>query len=420
MASWTRLFIALTAVGCVVGVAVPAGLGWDFANFYDAGRRVAAGQIADLYNPLSAIDGQPPQGRTGFFGTPISALLYVPLAAFSAETALVLFKIQNVLAYAVTFGVLLTFYRRVVPGARQEQAQFAALFAFLCLIYQPFWTVFRVGGQTTATVLLLASIGLVAHTKGRMWGSAICVVLAALIKPALAPVVIFLACVSGVAYLWRMAAVLATTGVLSLVLMGWPVHASFLDLMLRSSRLTYAWYYNSSLYIVIDSLRTYAGPAAATGFLRAFFPGLAYAVKIAAVLTILWLTVRSRRERWSAAARRHFDVLMAVMLFLVWSQTVWEHYLSLLFVPLIFVVAARAHFSRQALALIALIFVTSLGQNLIVINWVRFGLSIDSVPELVGITLFKSAPLWLAMVFLWRHSGELFRSHAAPEWDRPT
>src|SRR5687767_13195777 len=96
---WTWLFMGLIGAGCLVGIAVPAGLGWDFANFYDAGRRIAAGQVVDLYSPASPIAGQPPQGSTGFFGAPLSAVLYLPLAPFPARTALVLFKIQNALAF---------------------------------------------------------------------------------------------------------------------------------------------------------------------------------------------------------------------------------------------------------------------------------------------------------------------------------
>jgi hypothetical protein len=98
---------------------------------------------------------------------------------------------------------------------------------------------------------------------------------------------------------------------------------------------------------------------------------------------------------------------------------VWEHYLALLFPLLIYVVAARGHFSPPAIAVVALIFVLSVGQNLILINWVRYGFQIDSLPELVGVALVKSAPLLLTMVLLWRHAGELLQSHAAPAWSRP-
>ncbi len=408
--------MALIGAGCLIGIAIPAGLGWDFANFYDAGRRVAAGQIPDLYSPLSLINGVPPQGRTGFFGAPISALFYLPLAPFSAETALILFKIQNVLAYAATFTILLAFYRPLVPGDNQARLKFTAVFAFLCLIYQPFWTVFRVGGQTTATVLLLISIGLVAHTRGRLWVSAICVVLAALIKPSLAPTLILLGGLTGLSYVMKLAAVLAVAGALSLVVMGWPVHLSFLDLMARSSKLTYAWYFNSSIYVVVENLRLFAGPNAASGAPRAALLILTYALKASVVLTVLWLAWRSRRAAWTDAARRHADFLLAVVFFLLWSPTVWEHYLSLLFPFLIFVVATRAYFSRQALIVVALIFVLSLGQNLIVVNWFRYGFAVESLPALVGVALVKSAPLLLTLLLLWRHADEWLSSHAATRW----
>lgn len=415
---WTWLFVTLTGIGCLVGIAVPAGLGWDFANFYDAGRRVMAGQAADLYDPLSLIGGQAPQGRTGFFGAPISALFYVPLAPFSAEAALIVFKIQNVLAFVATFGVLFTFYRRFVPGTQLEQSRFTALFALLCLIYQPFWTIFRVGGQTTPTVLLLLSLGLVAHTSNRLWASALCIVIAALIKPALAPAVLLLLCLSGLQYAYRMAALFAATGIGSLLLLGWPVHATFLDVMRYRSVLKYSWYYNSSLYMVIENVRAYFGQIAEAGALNVTFLALTYGLRVAVVLTVIWFAVQSRRGRWTAAARRHSDYSLTLLFFLLWSPTIWEHYLSLLFPVLIYIVAAHAHFTRPALAIVAMIFIASIGQNLIVVNWLRYGFSFSSLPALVGIGLYKSAPLLLTMVLLWRHPREWLRSHAAPEWDR--
>ena len=76
----TWVFLAILLCGAIIGIVVPAGLGWDFANFYDTGRRVAAGQIQDLYNPKSLINGEQPQGTLAFWGTPISAWLYVPLS----------------------------------------------------------------------------------------------------------------------------------------------------------------------------------------------------------------------------------------------------------------------------------------------------------------------------------------------------
>jgi hypothetical protein len=410
---WTRLFLVMLTAGCVIGIVVPAGLGWDFANFYDAGRRVAAGQSEELYSPDNSIAGQPPQGTTGFFGTPISALLYTPLAAFGPETALVLFKIQNVLAFGVAFGVLFSFYRAFPGPGAAAMWRFAAEFVFLCLIFQPFWTIFRVGGQTTPTVFLLAAVGLVSHTRGRFWISALCMVGAVLIKPALAAALLALALISGLTFARRLAVVLAVTGLVSILALGWPVHAAFLDLMQRSSRLTYAWYFNSSIYILGDVAGQFAH-----AFPAVFRLGVVYTLKATVVIGTVWLVARNRAEHGPAAARRHFNYLIAVLFFLLWSPTVWEHYLSLLFLPLIYIVAARAHFSRQALALVAAIFVTSVAQNLIVVNWVRYNVELDNVLLKIAVPLLKCAPLLLTMVLMARHASEFLRSFTAAAWEQ--
>jgi hypothetical protein len=412
---WSVLCLVLMAIGCAVGIAVPAGLGWDFANFYDAGRRVAAGLSAELYDPKSPIAGQPPQGSTGFFGAPLSAVFYVPLAWFDPPTALVLFKIQNVVAYAVTFFVLFRFSVVFVAGGPLERARFAARFALFCLLFQPFWTIFRVGGQTTPTALMLLAFGLVLHTRGRFWGSTVMVVLATLIKPALAPALLLLAAVSGLAFAWRLAVTLALTGLLSLVLTGWPAHAAFLDLMRRSSGLAYTWNFNSSIYTLLVSLRQYAGPAASAE-VRLALSMASWMLKGVVIVGTFWLLYRGRREIRPAPARRHFHFVLAIVFFLLWSPTVWEHYLSLLVVPLTYVIAAHAYFSKRALAIVAAILLTSVAQNLILIDWVRAHVAFDSLPALLAAAIVKSAPLLLTMVLLTRHRDELFRSYAAPAW----
>ena len=408
MRRWTSGFIVAIVIGCLIGIIVPAGLGWDFANFYDAGRRVVAGQAADLYNPQSAIAGQPPQGSTGFFGTPLSAFFYVPLAFFSAKTALILFKIENVLAFAAVFTLLLRFYRRLVAGTPLEQSRFTAIFAFLFLIFQPFWTIFRVGGQTTPTMLLILSAGLIAHTSGRFWPSALSVVLAALIKPSFAPAVVFIALVSEWAFTWRMALLWLLAAGLSLLLLGWPVHIAFVNQMIESLGWVYSWYYNSSIYVWLDILRTRV-PLVIV---------LTYALKTSVVLTLAWFGWQARRASWTASARRHLCFLLMLVFYLVFSPTVYEHYLSLLFPFLIFIVASASSFSRQALTLVAVIFALSIAQNLILINWVRYGFEIDSLAELLFVALVKGAPLILTMVLLWRHRDEVLQSHATPAWGR--
>lgn len=407
----TFLFVTLMAAGSIVGILVPAGLGWDFANFYDAGRRIAAGQITDLYAPASSIAGGAPQGTTGFFGTPLSAVFYVPMSGLSPEAALVWFKIQNVAAFAATFVLLFAFYRRLAPPGERARWEFAALFTGACLIFQPFWTVFRVGGQTTPTVLLLLTVAMIGHTRGRFWVSAIGVVAATLIKPAFAPALLFLLCVSGLAFLRAVAVVLVVTGSISLAWLGWPVHVDFLELVLKSGQLTYAWYYNSSLFIAIENIRTGLGLQADA--YRPLFSGLTIAMQAFVLVTVVYLARKAHQAGWKRAALRHFDVIMATLFFLVWSRTVWEHYLSVLFLLLAYLVAVRQRFSRAALSLVAAIFALSVFQNLIFTSWLRAHVAFDTLPALLGIALVKSGPLLLTLVFLWRHWREWFDSYAA-------
>ena len=106
--------VLLIAIGNIVGIVVPAGAGWDIANFYDTGRRVAAGEVGNLYDPGTPIAGQPPQGELGFYGTPLSAYLFVPLAGLSPRWALVAFKVENAAALLLALGLLFTFHRRLV------------------------------------------------------------------------------------------------------------------------------------------------------------------------------------------------------------------------------------------------------------------------------------------------------------------
>jgi hypothetical protein len=413
---WTRACGALIVAMSLVGILVPAGLGWDFANFYDAGRRVAAGESANLYQPHSLIAGQPPQGTTGFYGTPISALFYLPISGARPTVALVLFKVANVAAFFATFVLLFRFYAPFAGSAPEARWAFAAWLSLLCLLYQPFWTVFRVGGQTTPFVLLAAAVALRCHVRGQFWGSAACLVVAALIKPSLAPPLLFLMLISGLAFFWRTAAVLAASGVLSLALLGWPVHLAFLDLMRHGSQLTYAWYYNSSLFILPDNLRTGLGPRATMGVYPAVLAALAWALRALAVATAAAPVVRSRVAHLSAAARRHIAIQMAFVLFLLLSLTVWEHYLSLLFPLLAYLIAVRRDLRRGAIALVAAIVVLAVGQNLILVNWLRAHVAFDSLTMLLTIALLKSGPLTLTVVLLWRYGRDLVATHRSPAW----
>ncbi len=408
----TILLLAIIAVATVVAIIVPAGIGWDFANFYDTGRRTAAWQIADLYNAGSLIDGQQPQGKLAFWGAPISALFYVPLSWFSPESALMVFKIQNALALFAALWMLYRHCRQFVESSNGAQWRFAALFAGLVLVYQPFWSIYRVGGQTTPTVFLLFTIALLSHTKKQFRASAACVALALLIKPGFVFVVLPLALIGGRKFLQELAFILTLIGLGSVMLLGWDVHVQFLQTMLQGMKNSYEWLYNSSLYVPAENLKLLAKPPVDARWL-----GIPVVLLKLTMLALFgWLYWQSRKQDWPTAARRHFDFLMAVTFCLMISQTVWEHYLAVLFLLLAYLAAVHRQLSLSAQVLLATIFLMSLGQNIVLTNALgaRFGFS--SVPALLIVGLLKSSPLWLTLLILVRHRQEFFQTFFAPQW----
>lgn len=410
------LLLVLILFSTIVGIAIPAGLGWDFANFYDTGRRAAAWQISDLYKPESLINGETPQGKLSFWGAPISALLYAPLSLFSAKWALVVFKLQNALVCFVALWLLYRNNRRFDETKSPENWQFAALFAGLVLIYQPFWTIYRIGGQTTPTIFLLFTIALLCHTQAKFRISAGCIALALLIKPAFVFVLLPLCLVSGWRFVREIAVIFAVIGLFSIFLLGWNVHAEFLQTMMQGLTNAYTWQYNSSLYVTAENLKLLAVEPVNLRLIGV----LVAAVKLSVVFLFVWLFWKSRNEKWPTAARRHFNFLMSVTFCLMISQTVWEHYLIVFFPLLAYLAANHRSFSIGARVLLAIVFVMSLGQNIVLVNLLETQISLDTILELVFIGLLKSSPLWLMLFFLWNYRQEFFQSFLSPQWTRLT
>ncbi len=422
----TLLILLLILAGSVVGIMVPAGSGWDFGNFYDTGRRVVAGQIQDIYHAERLIGGEPPHGKMRFWGTPISAWLYAPLGYLSPPWALIAFKIQNTLAYFIALGLLYFHNRRFVGNPYSPtfdkiqyelaQARFAAIFAFLSLIYQPFWTVYRVGGQTTPTLFLLFTLALLSHTNLQLFLSALFLILACLIKPSFITALIFLTCISGLRFFGYVVAIFSLIGLVSLSTMGWNLHKEFLILMGEGTRKLSPWFYNSSLYVTLDNFKIFLQPQSDSPSRSVVFTLCLFGLKAIVVGTFIYLIIQSRSQKWFPTARRHFDFLMAVSFSLLISQVVFEHYLAPLFLLLIYVVASHRAFSLRVMTLIGLIFLLAVGQNLILIDFLRTHFQWDSPVELLLTGLFKSGPLLLTLIFLWKYAGELFQSYATQAW----
>ena len=375
---------------CAVGTALPMGIGWDFANFYDAGRKVAVGQIGDLYDPTVRIGGEASQGALSFYGTPISAYFYAPMAYFEPPTAMALFKIQNTMAYWTAFLLLAIWARRWVGDAPHAWLRFLAAFAVVLLAYQPIWTVFRVGGQTTPTIVLLLAIAAAAHVDARFFLSAAAVTIAVLIKPALGIAYIFLFAVSPQRYrVWALMQ-LGAVGIVSLALMGIDVHFAFLEKMREAGRI-FPWYYNSSLYVIFGEAGEKLPVAAAVWALKA----LAGATTVAAY------------RRWTAdlpdgADRRLYQVFAAVLFGLLLANTVWEHYLAYLLPLWTWGLARAEEFAPRVRWVFLAILLLSPLQNIVVIDGLRAAFPFETAAAHTLMALLKAAPLYLTLWLVWR------------------
>lgn len=405
-----RRVVALIVVVAAVGILVPAGPGWDFANFYDTGARAAAGQIEDIYHPDRAIAGHAPQGSMAYWSPPLSAYFYVPLAALSPLVALAVFKLLGTLAWMTALWLLVLEHlphAGAAPGARDR---YLLLVAAGVLIFQPIWAIYRVGGQTTPLVLLLFTVALRAHVRGRAWVMALATAVACLVKPAFALVPAWLLVPST----WRvhvaLAVVGAATGLLGLAAAGIPLHLEFLDVLRRGAQGGFPWTFNSSIYVVGESLKL-AGPAWSGPVGAAML-----VVKLAVAALVGSAAWQARGLDAPPEARRHCHMLLAVTGALLLSQVVWEHYLQLLLPLWTYLLAVRASLSPRARYLLAAALGACLLQNIVVVNIIRGVVPTDGVAVATVLAIAKSVPLLLTAIFLARHRDEWFATYAAPSW----
>lgn len=397
---------AVLAAGIAAGIGVPSGTGWDFANFYDAGHKVAAGQMADLYTPDAPIEGKASEAKLPYWGTPLSAYLLAPLAWMPPRPALIVFKVEN--TAALLFGLWLLY--RYNSRLAESQSGYRAMFLVAALLFQPFWTVYRVGGQTTPTVFLAFVLGLICFTSGRLLTAAVCLVMAIAIKPAFVLMLFFLAAVAGLRFLACVAAAGAAAGGLSVLLAGWAVHQRFLERL--STSWISPWFFNSSLSVIFDNLRGIAGMQ------EAWYGPASLLVRGVAALAVVVGLVESRRYTWPDHARRHFQFSMAIAFGLFLMPIVWEHYLSMLFIPLSYLLVFFHRLSRPAQAILAMIYGLCFLQNLVIVMWLRSHLPASHAMWLmISTALFKSAPLLLFALLLYWQRRRVLETYGFKKWE---
>lgn len=410
MAGW--LLLALTAAWVAVGLAKGWGLGLDFANFYDAGQKARAGEFARLYDPFAAIAGQPPLGNMTFYSAPLTAWFYAPMAALPPRAAMLAFKTAGTLALILA---LVLIYRALAPRTDSDRRdRFFLAFALAVLIFQPFWTIYRVGGQTTPFVLLSMILGMMAARSGRMVAAALLCAAAVLIKPVLAPAAIGIFLLSDNRFRATALVAGALSLGLSLWLFGTGLHAEFLTLLGDETRKLLIPTLNSAPFSFLEPL--FVAP-------KAYALGGDAPPALTTGLTVLRLTAAAGlvlglwhllRPGLSAATRIWVIWSGGLILALVLSPVVWAHYLAFAFPALALVLAVSPHLPGPARLHLGLIIGLGLFQHRMIIEQMERALGTDTTAALTAIGLIKSLPLLLLLVFLalWRRPvAKALRTH---------
>lgn len=384
---------ALAAIAALIvwGLMTPWGLALDFANFYDAGHKAAVGAFAALYDPRALIDGKPPLGNMTFFSAPITAFFYAPLAALSPHAATFAFKLLGTLANVAGLVIL---YRQTRP--RLADPGYFTLFIVAALLFQPFWTIYRVGGQTTPFVFLLLVLAHGTCLRGRMVATALLFSVVVLIKPVFAPAAILLFIMAGNRFRVTALTAAVVTGALSLAVFGLDLHREFLARVLEEGTNQLEPWMNSGPFSWIDPLfvapDSYATPAVLPAAPRLTGLVLRVLVSLGLIATMIW----HLRQGIGTVARRHVIYVTGLLLVIGFSPVVWAHYLVVLFIPLAYLLAGRDRLAAGSRWAFAAVPVLAVFQSLILLRQIEMHMGFDTTGKILAIGLVKSLP---ALVF---------------------
>lgn len=391
---WSLSLIAVLAIALQIriGLVREAGLTWDFANFYDAGHKALVGETHNLYDRFASIENRLPQGDMAFYGTPLSAYFYAPLAMLPPSTALSVFKWQCTFANLLGLLVLYWEYRRLGAVSFGSNSAFLCGFVAAAALFQPFWEIYTIGGQSTPTVFLCLVLGLAFHCREQYCLSAAMVVTAVAIKPAFLLALAILALLSRPRFTLWAAVIGALAAFCSLVWMGSGVHEAFLGQL--ATYIPKTWRWNSSVTVAFDNLRVFPEWKQA---ISTHAPTVIRCAAVAWILVTLW-----RQRRWvrESAERRRVDYLVAIVGNLLLLPIVWEHYLSLLFIAWAYWLAVCCWLPRGAKWMLIGVLAFSVFQNVSVVEWLNERLPMEHWQISLVAGLGKSAPLALTAILL--------------------
>lgn len=344
----------LLAIRLGVSVWSTAGIGWDFPNYHHTARIVTGGELHNLYRlPQSRLDryhrliGEPeasgtptvdrtgdpyvPSERLGFIGFPISAYVFAPMGWLQPRWAVLLFKATG----AIFFVISLTLLYRM---ARRSGTLTPAVYLLICLLYSPFWFVFSTGGQATPLNLLLFVLFWRAFAGGQVATAAMWLALGILIKPFFALLLPILVIGGEWRAVLRVGAWLGLGVSVSILFLGWPLHAEWLNVLRVSSQGTAEpWWNNSSIFGAIYTVWSVLmrGELAPAGELHGPILVGVGLLKLVILGVFAHLSRQVAGSAMPSAAKRESLAGLAIMFALCFSNIVWPHYLAFLFVPVV-------------------------------------------------------------------------------------
>jgi hypothetical protein len=394
------------------------GIKLDFANFYDAGTKARAGAFDVLYDPHALIDGEPSFGAMSFVSAPISAWLYAPISLLPPYTALFVFKALGAAAIMAGLVLLWRHLRRLAGPSPADRDAFLALFAVAAAVFQPFWTIFRVGGQTTPLIFLLLVVTLIALDRARPGLAAFWIAAAVLIKPVVGPAafVLFL----GAGSRFRLAALAFGIGsaAVSVALLGLDVHLAFLDAISdKSGGLMVPWY-NAAPFAFVEPLMLGAKAYAKMPVIApdtVIYAGLVLRglMAVALALGLVALMRRVPSPRAQAAALLHG----ATIIMLTVSPILWAHYLCWLFPLIVTLIALGRHLSGMAKALLAAAVASGFFLNEIVIDRLVRLTGLDSLAEITAFSVVRGLPMLLLFLLFAVARRDILAALRDPAWD---
>jgi hypothetical protein len=197
--------------------------------------------------------------------------------------------------------------------------------------------------------------------------------------------------------LWGALAALA-----SLLLAGIVCHREFLELMLKSANTSVGWIYNSAATVAVENLRLLSDPHP----MRAQRPlGLTRVVNglrlLIGLLFLAWAWRGRRLHAFAAPGAQRLLVFLSSLVFgMGLMPIVWEHYLSVLFLPLIYLLAISDSLPKGARVLTVTAFGLAAVQNLVVVQWLHAHWSMSTPADAMLSGLLKGGPLLLTIWLL--------------------